>query len=117
MSEVIEENGRFWWWEIDLIHPCIFAARLSFDEPGIVQQSAMFDERVEMKSLRHSFEGLLPVDMRRLLFLCRTLVVAEVVKTIPLKKRWMRQPGEIRERVAIDAEFTAIPHTVPDGFG
>jgi len=115
MSEVIEENGRFRGWEVDLIHPCIFATRLSRNEPGIVQELAMFDECVEMESLRHPLERQLTVDMRFLLFLRRTFVVPEIVEAIPFKDGWMRQPGEIREGVAVDAEFTAIPHTVPDG--
>jgi hypothetical protein len=87
---MIEQDGRIRRREIDLIDPCVFSSRLSLDEPGIVQEAAMFDERVEVESLCYPFERHLTVYMRGLLFLGRTLVVPEIVKTIPFKDGWMR---------------------------
>ena len=82
-----------------------------------MQEPAIFDEGVEMKSLRHPFKRLFAVDMRCLLLLRSTFVIPEIVKAIPLKDRRMWQSREVRERVAIHAKFAAVPHTIPDGFG
>ena len=64
MGEVIEEDGRVLRREIDLIHPSVFSASLAFNQPCIVQEAAMYDERVEMVSLCHSFERCFPVQVR-----------------------------------------------------
>ena len=113
---MIEQDGRIRRREIDLIDPCVFSSRLSLDEPGVVQEAAMFDERVEVESLCHPFERHLTVYMRGLLFLGRTLVVPEIVKTIPFKDGWMRQPRQVRKGVAIHTKFTLIPDAISDGF-
>ena len=46
MGEVIEEDRGILGREIGLIHPSVYTSNLSLNQPPVVQESALRDERV-----------------------------------------------------------------------
>jgi len=69
MSEVIEQHCGFRRREIDLIYPSIFATGLSFDQPCVMQEPAVFYECVEVKALGPPFDRSGSIDIGWLLLL------------------------------------------------
>jgi hypothetical protein len=111
MSKVIEQDGCLGRRKIDLIYPSVFTACLSLDEPSVMQQLPVLDERIEMKALRHSLDRHPAISVRRLLFWGRTRVKPEIVEAVATKDRRARQRRHIMERVAVDTQFPTVPET------
>lgn len=109
---MIEQDGGLGRWKIDLIHPSVFTACLSLDEPSVMQQSPVLDERIEVKALRHSLDGHPSIRVRRLLLFGRTFVKPEIVEAVATKDRRARQRRHIVERVTIDTQFPTVPESV-----
>lgn len=69
VGEVVEEHGGVGRREIDLIHPTVFTSRLTFDQPRVMKQTAVFDERIEMEALCPSLECNRLISLGGILFL------------------------------------------------
>jgi hypothetical protein len=92
---------------------------LPLDQPGVAEEPALLNERVEVKSLRRPLERLGSVHVGWLLLLRGTLVVLvvlEIVKAIPPKDRGERQRRRLIERITVDPQFALIPQTVSERF-
>ena len=93
-----------------MLYPVVFSTCLALDEPPIVQQSPLLHERVQMESLRLSFERHFAIHLGRwLIFVC-AFVVLEVIKAIPFKDGGTGKRRATFERVTVDPQFSSIPH-------
>ena len=82
-----------------------------------MQQTPLLHERVQMKSLRLSFERHFAVHIGRRLEFISAFVVFEILKAIPLKDSGTGKRWGILKGVAVDPQFSSIPHAPLHGTG